>query len=177
MASGHPNGVTRACRSGTLQYATDRYGPEWQLRAASRQRCPVWGAATEPFLRGGLWRASGSCSTFAAPSPSLFGLSALRRRGGVSRVGFPHCDAGSEQGGDTIVAASSRASSVSALEQLKTSIGDLLVDCISCIYAKRSFTELEHLLLGLVYAVPSFVTPLLFVGKVDKGKHQFDAAV
>ncbi|MQL95745.1 hypothetical protein Taro_028410 [Colocasia esculenta] len=82
------------------------------------------GAAAEPFLCGGLRRVSASCPAFAAPSPSLSGVSALRRRGGVSRVGFPRCDTGSEQGGDTAVAASSRASSVSALEQLKTSAGD-----------------------------------------------------
>ncbi|MQM07273.1 hypothetical protein Taro_040112 [Colocasia esculenta] len=25
--SGHPNGVTRACRRGTPRYATDQYGP------------------------------------------------------------------------------------------------------------------------------------------------------
>ncbi|MQL85658.1 hypothetical protein Taro_018173, partial [Colocasia esculenta] len=54
--------------------------------------------------------------------------------------------------------------SVSILKQLKMSIGD-------------KFTELEYLFLGLVSAIPSFVTPLLFVGKADKGKHQFDAAV
>ncbi|OVA17535.1 Cycloeucalenol cycloisomerase [Macleaya cordata] len=31
------------------------------------------------------------------------------------------------------------------------------------------FTELEYLLLGLISAVPSFLIPLLFVGKVDSG--------
>ncbi|GMN56650.1 hypothetical protein TIFTF001_025760 [Ficus carica] len=31
------------------------------------------------------------------------------------------------------------------------------------------FTELEYLLLGLVSAVPSFVIPMLFVGKADRG--------
>lgn len=31
----------------------------------------------------------------------------------------------------------------------------------------QSFTELEYLLLGLVAAVPSFLIPLLFVGKVN----------
>uniref|UniRef100_A0A1D1YJS6 Cycloeucalenol cycloisomerase n=1 Tax=Anthurium amnicola TaxID=1678845 RepID=A0A1D1YJS6_9ARAE len=32
------------------------------------------------------------------------------------------------------------------------------------------FTELEYLLLGLISAVPSFLLPLLFVGKADMGK-------
>ncbi|KAM4105854.1 hypothetical protein ACB094_04G024000 [Castanea mollissima] len=31
----------------------------------------------------------------------------------------------------------------------------------------NSFTELEYLLLGLVSAVPSFLIPMLFVGKID----------
>ncbi|MQL87540.1 hypothetical protein Taro_020087, partial [Colocasia esculenta] len=48
------------------------------------------------------------------------------RRCGVNRVGLPHCDAGSEQGGNKAVAASSKASSVSTIEQLKTSTGDPL---------------------------------------------------
>ncbi|XP_027338430.1 cycloeucalenol cycloisomerase isoform X2 [Abrus precatorius] len=33
----------------------------------------------------------------------------------------------------------------------------------------ESFTELEYLLLGLISAVPSFVIPILFVGKADRG--------
>lgn len=36
------------------------------------------------------------------------------------------------------------------------------------------FTELEYLLLGLVSAVPSFVLPMLLVGKADKGRHWKD---
>ncbi|MQM17729.1 hypothetical protein Taro_050707 [Colocasia esculenta] len=39
----------------------------------------------------------------------------------LAMVGLPHCDARSEQGGNKAVTSSSKASSVSAIEQLKTS--------------------------------------------------------
>ncbi|BBH03684.1 cyclopropyl isomerase [Prunus dulcis] len=32
----------------------------------------------------------------------------------------------------------------------------------------QSFTELEYLLIGLVSAVPAFLLPMLFVGKINK---------
>ncbi|MED6159725.1 Bifunctional protein GlmU [Stylosanthes scabra] len=38
----------------------------------------------------------------------------------------------------------------------------------------ENFTELEYLLLGLVSAVPSFLIPMLLVGKVDRSLHWKD---
>ncbi|XLT07257.1 hypothetical protein HN51_046006 [Arachis hypogaea] len=38
----------------------------------------------------------------------------------------------------------------------------------------QNFTELEYLLLGLVSAVPSFLIPMLLVGKADRNLHWKD---
>lgn len=43
--------------------------------------------------------------------------------------------------------------------------GDVILTVTCC--NGQSFTELEYLLLGLVSAVPSFLIPMLFAGKVS----------
>ncbi|MQM00441.1 hypothetical protein Taro_033178, partial [Colocasia esculenta] len=62
----------------------------------------------------------------ACGGPLTLARLSLPPRPVFSGVGLPHCNAGSEQGGNKAVAASSKASSVSAIEQLKTSTDDHL---------------------------------------------------
>ncbi|MQL87216.1 hypothetical protein Taro_019751 [Colocasia esculenta] len=73
-------------------------------------RC--WGAQQTPSSAG------------ACGGPLTLARLSLPPRPVFSGVGLPHCDAGSEQGGNKAVMASSKSSTISTIEQLKTSTGD-----------------------------------------------------
>ncbi|MQL95100.1 hypothetical protein Taro_027771, partial [Colocasia esculenta] len=70
------------------------------------------------------WPQQTPSSAGACGGPLTLARLSLPPRPVFSGVGLTHCDVGSEQGGNKAVTALSKASSVSAIEQLKTSTGD-----------------------------------------------------